>query len=725
MKFNSLKFQIPFTILIFALSSIIITAVLLDNVTSKHLKEDILERNLGISEMIGEHIYLYLQNAKDTVDTAAKFASESYGNMEGIKEEIFRIYDNFNYFDLIFFIDNEGYMLFSKPDNEEAYRKYNYGDRDYFQGVMDNARSHISNLHISNLHISRVLGELHFIIASPVFNGENEIVGLIGAGIPLPNIEAMVKNGQEKFDGKIYIVDSLGTLLIHPNMENIKEVYKLEDNPIVSGHMEENFINIMKNNKNSKLSYLRDGDKYHSAISFVEEVNWMIVAEQSEETMLKETIWLGERLKLITLGLIIVVLIIGLLFAHKITYPIERLVEEVEKLGQDYETAGFMDIESNNEIGQLASSFNDMSIKLKDNINRLNISYNRENYYRQYLDNILKSLGSGIIVTDEEGYITIFNDAAEEIIGLGKGKSLGRNVEEILNTLSLNLDGMVEKIINQEEHSLFMERNIINNKNKSMSINLFISPVIEDNSQIIGIIYLFNDISSIKKLEEELSRLDRMHILGELSASLIHDIGNPLAGIGNLLELAEDNWEDDDLRKDVYKMLNREIEDLNDLVVNYLSFSKDTSTDKVNTDIFDLVDEVINLLKPELISKNIELSKNYMNREYSIININRNNIKQALINVLLNCIQASREGGVINVQVKGYEDRIEINIKDNGIGIKKENIGKVFEPFYTTKKVGTGLGLSSTYKIIKEHKGNINISSELDKGTQFNIILKK
>lgn len=171
-------------------------------------------------------------------------------------------------------------------------------------------------------------------------------------------------------------------------------------------------------------------------------------------------------------------------------------------------------------------------------------------------------------------------------------------------------------------------------------------------------------------------------------------------------------------------MLNTEVEDLNDLVVNYLSFSRDTSMDSKNTDIFDLMDEVVNLLRPEIISKNIQLSKNYMNREYSIIKINRNNIKQSLINILLNCIQASKEGGAINIQVKGYEDKTEISIKDNGIGIKEEDLGKVFEPFYTTKKGGTGLGLSSTYKIIKEHGGYINISSKIGEGTQLDIVLE-
>lgn len=721
MRFSSIKFQIPFTILVFALSVIIITTLLLDNVTSNHLKENILERNLGTCEMIGEHIYLYLNDAKGTVSTAAKFASESNGNMEDIKREIFRIYDNFEYFDLIFFIDNDGYMLFSKPENEYAYKRYNYQDRDYFQAVMKNG-----NTSISNLHISRVLGNLHFIIASPVFNEENEIIGLIGAGIPLYNIDKVVKSAENNFNGRIYIVDSKGTILIHPDIDNIKKVHKLEDNPISpDASSMSDLAKIKEKRENTILSYQRDGKRYHSAISFVKEVNWMIIAEQSEETMLRETIWLGNSLKVISFGLVLIVIVIGLLLAQKITEPIEKLVNEVGKLGNDYEAANFINVQSNNEIGELAQAFNDMSSKLKEYIHRLNNSYIRENYYRQYLDNILKSLASGILVTDINGKITIFNDSAEKITGFPKEEYIGKDIRTIFDKLKINLEKTEEKIITREVDSISVERTIINKYGNEISISLFMSPVLENNEEVIGIIYLFNDISNAKKLEKELSRLDRMHILGELSASLIHDIGNPLSGMKNLLELAEANWQDEGLRKEIYDMLNKELDDLNDLVVNYLSFSRNAFENSEYTDIFNLIDEAVNLLRPEIINKDIQLLKDYRNRQYGRIKINRSNMKHALINIILNCIQASQEGSTISIFAIANGEEVKISIKDNGIGIKKEDMDKIFEPFYTTKKGGTGLGLSSAYKIIKEHDGYIDVKSKLGEGTQFSIVLTK
>lgn len=216
-----------------------------------------------------------------------------------------------------------------------------------------------------------------------------------------------------------------------------------------------------------------------------------------------------------------------------------------------------------------------------------------------------------------------------------------------------------------------------------------------------------------------------MHILGELSASLIHDIGNPLSGISNLLELLNYNWEDEKLREEIFKLLNDEIMDLNDITVNFLSFSKDTSINREANNIVEIVEEVISLLKPEMINKNIKLSKNYFLKEKCVVNINRANIKQAFINIIINCIQAVDEGGKIIIIVRNDKDKVRISIKDNGKGIQKKDLKKIFEPFYTTKKEGTGLGLSSTYKIIKEHEGHIFINSKINEGTEFLIDLDK
>ncbi|WIV13543.1 PAS domain-containing sensor histidine kinase [Proteiniborus sp. MB09-C3] len=716
----SLKIKIPLVIVMFSISSLFITVFLIQNVTSKHIKDDILKKNLTISDMLEKHIYLYLQNAKETVNTAANYATENHYDIEKIKAEMFRTYDNFKYFDLMFLLDMKGNMLFSKPENTKAYAEYNYSDRDYFEMVMNTKDSYISNL-----HVSRVLGQLHFLIAAPVFDRNGKVIGIIGAGIPLSNIKQVIEEIQNNFDGKIYVVDQRGTLLIDPDIKNIKTLNKIENYTVSFKNTESTLYEVMQGNIKDILKYRKGNEEYYSAVSFVEEVSWMILAEQSEKAILKEMTWLKSKLRDISLLIIAATLTIGLMFAQKISSPLEKLVKEVRKLGYNHENVDLILIESNDEVGELAVAFNDMSIKLKENMNRLKESYNRENQIRQYLDNILKSLVSGIVAIDENNIITIFNNAAEEITGFKREDYIGNDIFIFFEDTGIFLDKVTKEILNGEKIIVNLERNVRKASGDTIPINISISPVLDDNLKVIGIIYLFNDVSRAKKMEEELKKLDRIHILGELSAALIHDIGNPLAGMGNLLEILNANLDDEGLREEIFKMLNEEIKDLNDLIVNFLSFSREASIDRKPTNIINLVEDVVSLLKPEIINKGIKLEKNYIAKEKCMARINRANIKQALINILVNSIQAVDEEGIISIIVEEYINKVSIHIIDNGVGIQEEDMSKLFEPFYTSKKGGTGLGLPSTFKIIKEHEGVISVKSEFGKGTKITIELKK
>lgn len=719
MRWNSLKFKIPFTILIFSLSSILMITIFIQNVTSKHIKEDVLKNNMTLSNMLSQHIQLYVKDAKETVITLANFATESGGDIEEIEKEIYRIYDNFKYFDLIYLLDTEGNMLVSKPENEKAMIKHNYSDRDYFKKVMEDKTPCISDL-----YVGRVLGQLHFVIAAPIFDKNSNVIGLIGGGINLSNIKKITEEVQEKFEGEIYVVDQAGAIIVHPEIDNMERFIKMGNYTFSKDDNEIELYDVIKDRESQLLSYEKNNEKYYSTTSFVDEVSWTIAVKQSEFAILKEMIWLKKQLRSISFMLIFATIVIGLISAQRIIGPIETLVKGVRVLGSSCESVIPISINSNDEIGELAEVFNDMSVKLKNNMNRLKESYNRENYFRQYLDNILKSLGSGILVVNEKGNITLFNKAAEEITGFKSKDYIGKNSLDFFKKTEICLEDFVENIKNDED-ILILERQLKRSDKKYIPINISISLAFDENKKVIGIIYLFNDISREKKMDRELKKLDRMHILGELSAALIHDIGNPLAGISNLLELLDTNWEDEKLREEIFYFLDKEIRELNDLIVNFLSFSRDTSLNKEPTNIVELMKEVINLLRPEIINKNIRLSENYMDEQKSIVNVNKGNIKQALINIIINCIQAVGKSGIIFIVIKNYEEKIIINIKDNGKGIKKRDLGKIFEPFFTTKKEGTGLGLSSTYKTIKEHDGHIFVNSEIGKGTEFVIELKK
>lgn len=248
---------------------------------------------------------------------------------------------------------------------------------------------------------------------------------------------------------------------------------------------------------------------------------------------------------------------------------------------------------------------------------------------------------------------------------------------------------------------------------------------------LIGIIFGKISLKQVKKLKDlqlrefdikELQRQDRIKTLGELTASIVHDIGNPLAGMGNLVEILKDEDYSVEVKMEVLDLMSKEIDDLNNLIINYLDFSRESKFNKEYMDIMDILDDAKKLLKYEMAKKRIKLRINKV-ETLPKISIDRRAMKQVVINIIKNSIEAVDEGGFIDIFIDTMEGYMRISIKDNGYGIDESELENIFNPFYTTKKNGTGLGLSTVYKTIKKHNGKIKINSELGNGTEFIILL--
>jgi signal transduction histidine kinase len=225
-------------------------------------------------------------------------------------------------------------------------------------------------------------------------------------------------------------------------------------------------------------------------------------------------------------------------------------------------------------------------------------------------------------------------------------------------------------------------------------------------------------------LEEEIKREDRLNIVGEFSSSIIHDIGNPLAGLSNLLELYKSDIADKNEKEEILNLIEEEIEDLNSIVLNFLNFTKSKNQENIEVDICQIVNESVNILRSEMINSGIKVKIN-QEKEKIYLNIDRRSIKQALINIIKNSIQAIKGEGYINININELKEAVKIIIQDTGVGIKEDEMKNIFEPFYTTKKDGTGLGLSTSYKYIRDNDGKIEINSKYGEGTEFIITIPK
>jgi PAS domain S-box-containing protein len=719
MNRNSLKFRLPFFIVVFAISCVSITGLLLQYIVSKNIEANAMNKNLVISKMISNQIALYLEDAKSTVATAANFSSQSPYDMPKIKQEIFRIYDNFNYFDLIFYMNSEARMVFAKPSNEHVKDRI-YTDRSYYWDIMDGKKTTISPLLVSS-----VLKMPHFIIASSVYDNNGQTIGLIGAGLPLENIKRVIEKTQKRFDGKIWITDEKGIMAVHPDINITSNLIELENRKVYKNKTEIDLLSILKSKKETICNYYIDGKKYYGAITFVPEQNWMVVVEQDENSIFSEVIELKKQLKSVIIIVIIIALILGLILARKITNPIEGLVKQVRKLSYELRDPQpiNIDLQAKDEIGELSRAFSDMSIKLKENLKELEDAYIRENQLQQYLNNILKSVTSGILVIDKQGMITIFNKEAEHITEFNSEEFIYEHIDKFWDKMKLSLGDIINKVLNEGKIFKDIEVTMQSKSGKEIPISVSASQVLDNDKNAIGVVFLFRDLTKIKTIEEELKREDRIRTLGELSASIIHDIGNPLAGISNLIEILKNN-NDRETEKEVLDVLDKEVMDLNNLVINFLEFSRSSTIEKEPTNIKQLVSGIINLLKPEIIDKKINIVKKY-EKNPLMVKIDRRAIKQAFINILKNSIQAVCENGKIDIEIKEEKENVLISIRDNGVGIEKEKIEKIFYPFYTTKKEGTGLGLFIAYQLIKENEGQINVKSELGIGTEFLIYLPK
>ncbi|MDN5308415.1 MAG: hypothetical protein PWP16_1778 [Eubacteriaceae bacterium] len=719
--FKSLKIRIPIIIILYVLTVIFVSSLIILRTVRVHAIDEALSKNIVISETVSEKIALYLESAEKTIVTASNFSSHSLSDEQKIKDELSRIYDNYDYFDLILYMDKDGNLVFTKPINDEAITHYQYTDRDYYQYIMAQEEPYISRL-----YISRVLGQPHFVVAAPIFDENHKISGLIAAGIPLENIKNVIAYKEKDFNGDFWVVDSYGALIVSPTSNPL-----IQEGDAIS-YLSDYSLNINSQDttiyetltaKTTGIGQLSNqGKTFYEAITYVENTGWMVMVEQSEDVILKDIETIMNRLMSISIFTIAISLFLGILLAYSITLPIEGLVHKVRKLCYGNEEAPPQNRISKGEIGELYDAFEDMTDRLDNKVVELKASIQREFNLQQYLNNIIMSAGNGVLTIDVSREITLFNRALENITGLAKQNFMHLPCDTFSDAIKIDLESIISEYEKNHDNTANYEQVLIRNHTESIHCRINISSVANVNGDVVGYVFLIQDIEREKLLDEELKREDRISILGEFTSSIIHEIGNPLSGLSNLLELYRSEEVSIEERENILNLVEKELKELNEIVINYLNFARQNKSDLYVINLEKLIDEVINILKIELINNNVTIQKRIIS-EFLEIKANRRGLKQTLINILKNSIQAIQGKGTIFITVRSRENMAEIIIQDTGMGISEADINNIFEPFYSTKQAGNGLGLSIAYKIIRDMDGEISVVSKLDVGTTFTISL--
>lgn len=229
---------------------------------------------------------------------------------------------------------------------------------------------------------------------------------------------------------------------------------------------------------------------------------------------------------------------------------------------------------------------------------------------------------------------------------------------------------------------------------------------------------------SIRELEEtskEKTRLEKLSALGEMSMTVAHEIKNPLNAIRGAVSYLKDNFKGDVL-KEFLSIIEEETRRLNEIVTSFLRFSRPSPLNLQLSDMNRIVKETVELIRQEATENNVEVIMS-LDERIAPFKFDAQQFKQALLNIIVNSLDATKAGDTIKISTEGFDSKVSIVVKDTGMGISNEMISEIFKPFFTTKTRGAGLGLACVERIIKDHSGDIALKSEIGKGTEFVITL--
>ncbi len=358
-----------------------------------------------------------------------------------------------------------------------------------------------------------------------------------------------------------------------------------------------------------------------------------------------------------------------------------------------------------------------------------------------FQERLIESSIDGIIGCDYDRKVIVFNKSMEQMLGYSKEAVIGKMFLYQLFSPK-EREKFQDQLDSDElggEDKLFISESILISKSgEKIPVRLSAQVLFQENEEI-GIVTFFRDLRTVKRLEQQfadqarLLHQDKMISLGTLAASVVHEINNPLTGVLNYIRLmikivGRDSLSTEQIQKfqKYLELMDSEVGRCSDIVSNLLAFSRKSKLEFSDVNINDLIEKCLLLSDHKLTLQNIQI-KTDLYPDIPKITGDFNQLQQCLLNLIFNAADAMPDGGrfIVKSNFDSKIRRVEIKVSDTGCGITKENLDRIFDPFFSTKKEGKGLGLglSVVDGIIDRHRGTIEVESELDKGTVFTIKL--
>lgn len=334
-------------------------------------------------------------------------------------------------------------------------------------------------------------------------------------------------------------------------------------------------------------------------------------------------------------------------------------------------------------------------------------------------EEMINNLPEGIILTDNSLKIHYINEIAAKLLGLDKNGVIGRDSKEILPPAVYAMQIPTEKTHRVHETELSIYRGSGN----EIPVSVIATEVVTSDGFFVGRMYLIKDLTQLKHLQAEVQKKDKMAAIGNLAAGVAHEVRNPLSSIKGYASYFKTLFKDDPENSAAAEILINESDRLNRVITELLEISRPSDIKPKPVDIQSIFDTTLRLIQPDSTQQTHPDIKLDIEEGIKTIRVDPDRFVQVLMNIYLNSIQAMPEGGVLKTKVTSSDASIKIIVTDTGTGMSPETKNQLFNPYFTTKKTGTGLGMAIVLKIIEAHNGTITVSSAEGKGTEINIQL--
>lgn len=647
------------------------------------------------------------------------------------------------YYKRIHLVSLEGQSILTVPGNDKTGPESFYSS-DWFRSALKN------DIYLSDIITCTPFSDSFLIITKKIYDFEfkDKPVGILVFEIKLSSFTSFVSSVKIGDQGYAFLINEKGYMIYHPdpNLRDKDTVLKLGDKKL------EILIEQMQTGEHGFGDYFFKGQPKYMVATQCKTKPWSIGITLMRSEFMADILKLRQSMLTFNIIVILLLIIVSILFAKSLTQPIKSLINGACAIG-----AGDLDqvitVESSDELKELAKEFNNMTVRLKTSMQEIV-------ELKTFSDDIFRSVSNGIVTVDRSGTITSMNKSAEEILSFTWVKNRQQHHPKpsgIQKTLVLLMSTLEKE--KQIEHKVI---DYINPQKEHVYIEINTSLLNNSNGVIIGAIADIRDITLRKQMEELIIRVEKLASLGELSAGIAHEIRNPLAGMKTSIQVLAKELSDPSqqiLLEGVLSEINR----LNNIVTDLLKFSGSSPSFPGPVQTSEIIQKALDLLTEKIRSQRIEIVKNY-DQDILLSFVDKEQIQQVFLNLMLNAITAMPDGGTLTIEIKkitnidqikkkipqsfesvktGFSlsdpvppdydlqnfkflmenEYISVSFKDTGVGIKSENLPKIFNPFFTTYPNGTGLGLSIAHKLLEKNKAYIFIDSKEGKGCHVTLIL--